>query len=64
MNFNYVNKTVDMFMNGKKIKQTVRKPLSLPDNSESAPLILRFGHYFYDNTPLIGKVVDINVWDR
>ena len=64
MNFNYVNGTVEMFLNGKKIAQTVRKPLTIPENSANAPLILRFGHYYYDNTPLIGKVVDINLWDR
>ena len=28
------------------------------------PLIIRFGYYYVDGTPLIGKIVDINVWDR
>ena len=28
------------------------------------PLIIRIGKYYVDKTPLIGKIVDINVWDR
>ena len=28
------------------------------------PLIVRVGHYYRDKTPLIGKVADINIWDR
>ena len=65
LNFDYVNGTVEMFLNGKKSQQKIRKPIVLPKDSEGAlPLIIRFGQYFYDNTPLIGKVVDINVWDR
>ena len=28
------------------------------------PLVIRLGHNYYDKTPLIGKIVDINIWDR
>ena len=28
------------------------------------PLIIRIGYYNLDATPLIGKIVDINAWDR
>ena len=63
-NFNYVNGTVDMFLNGKKSQQKFRRSIVLPEDSDEKPLIVRFGRYFYDNTPLIGKVVDINMWDR
>ena len=65
LNFDYVNGTVEMFLNGKKSPQKIRKPIVLPKDSDgTTPLIIRFGQYFYDDTPLIGKVVDINVWDR
>ena len=64
LNFDYVNGTVEMFLNGDKIKQKIKKPIVLPDNSEKQPLIVRFGQYYYDSTPLIGQVVDINMWDR
>ena len=53
-----------MFLNGKKITQKMKKAISLPPDSSTKPLIIRFGHYYYDSTPLIGKVVDINIWDR
>ena len=64
LNFDYVNGTVEMFLNGAKIKQKIKKPIVLPNNSEKQPLIIRFGWYYYDSTPLIGQVVDINIWDR
>ena len=28
------------------------------------PMVIRIGHYYFDNKPLIGKVADIQVWDR
>lgn len=33
------------------------------DNA-SMPLVIRLGHYFFDDKPIIGKIVDFNVWDR
>ena len=64
LNFNYVNGTVDMFLNGEKSQQKVKKPITLPADSDNKPLIIRIGHYYFDDTPLIGKMVDINAWDR
>lgn len=28
------------------------------------PMIIRLGHYYFDNKPLIGKMADVQVWDR
>ena len=80
MNFNYENGTAEMFLNGKKVNQKTKKPIVIPEESKNKPLIIRysmqflfleynhlnfrFGRYYYDDTPLIGKVGDINVWDR
>ena len=64
LNFDYNNGTMELFLNGNRASQTVRKPLSLPDDYENLPLIVRMGHYYYDATPLIGKIVNINLWDR
>jgi hypothetical protein len=64
LNFDYVNGTVDLFLNGRQIQQKIKKPISLPEDAAENPLIIRFGHYYYDGTPLIGTIVDINVWDR
>ena len=64
LNFDYVNGTVEMFLNGEKSAKKVKKPITVPEGSEGSPLIVRIGRYYYDDTPLIGKMVDINLWDR
>ena len=64
LNFNYLNGTVGMYLNGEETTQRIKKPITLPENHEDVPLIIRFGHYYYDDTPLIGTIVDINMWDR
>ena len=64
LNFNYVNGTFDLFLNGKKSPLMARNPIQLPDDAYKKPLIIRMGHLYWDKTPLIGKVVDINVWDK
>ena len=28
------------------------------------PMVLRLGHYYFDNKPLIGKIVDFHAWNR
>ena len=33
-------------------------------NATDLPMIVRLGHYYFDNKPLIGKIVDFNMWDR
>lgn len=64
LNLDYVNGTVDMFLNGERATQVKKKPISLPDSYEDKNLIIRFGHYYFDRTPLIGTLADINIWDR
>ena len=27
-------------------------------------MIVRIGHYYFDNKPLLGKIADIQVWDK
>ena len=60
----YDNGTMEMFLNGEKLPQKSRKALALPENADSLPLVVRLGRYYYDNTPLLGKIVDFNMWDR
>ena len=64
LNFDYDTGLLEMFRNGEKSPQKVSRPLVLPEGSAEQPLIIRFGRYYYDDTPLIGKIVDINIWDR
>ena len=33
-------------------------------NATALPMVVRLGHYFFDNKPLIGKLVDVNIWSR
>ena len=30
----------------------------------SLPMVVRLGHYYFDNKPIIGKIVDFHMWDR
>ena len=60
----YDNGTMEMFLNGEKLPQKSRKAMALPENSDSLPLVVRLGRYYYDNTPLLGKIIDFNMWDR
>ena len=30
----------------------------------TTPMMIRVGHYYFDNKPILGKIVDFNVWDR
>ena len=56
---------MQMFLNGEQLEaEKGSKPTKLPDGHETSPLIVRFGRYFFDDTALIGKVLDINMWDR
>ena len=62
-NFDFETGKTDLFMNGNRMKQNVRKPISRGDHS-GKPFLVRMGQYYFDKTPLIGKLVDINMWDR
>ena len=32
--------------------------------NSNLPMVLRVGHYYFDNKPLIGKIVDFHAWTR
>ena len=34
------------------------------EKGAATPLIVTLGKYPWDNTPLIGKILDFNIWDR
>ena len=38
--------------------------MELPPDWETSPMVVRLGRYYFDDTPLIGKIVDFNMWDR
>ena len=41
-----------------------QSPSLLIQSIPRKPLIVRIGHNYLDKTPLIGQIVDINMWDR
>ena len=64
INFDYTTGSISLFLNGAKLEGNQRKNISLSEDAEQKALIVRIGKYDDDGTPLIGKIVDINIWDR
>ena len=69
MSLDYVQDVWVLYING---KDNVTDPW-VPDGrnltmkftgNSSAPLVIRVGHYYFDNKPLIGKIVNFHVWNR
>ena len=64
----FENDTVILFLNGEKLQSSNhpkrRSLIETSGRSDSSPLIVEVGSYYFDNTMLIGKIVDINLWDR
>ena len=42
VNLDYDNQTVELYMNGEKYIQTVKKLITLPVDYEDKPLVIRF----------------------
>ena len=42
LNLDYDNQTVELYLNGEKSIQTVKKPITLPVDYEDKPLVIRF----------------------
>ena len=63
----FVSDTTLYFAEGKAFtgKFSVLGPLSgLLSNNTNLPMVVRIGHYYFDNKPMIGRMVDINMWSR
>ena len=61
------NNTWDMRINGKENtgKKTWARPTDgFMSNNTDLPMVIRIGHYYFDNKPIIGRIVDINIWSR
>ena len=64
INFDFISGKVDFFLNGKQMEGKQTRNATLPSDAGGKPLIVRIGKLYTDGTPLIGKIVDINMWDR
>ena len=55
------------YLNGMKRKgrgRALRPMNGKLSNATALPMVVRLGHYFFDNKLLIGKLVDVNIWTR
>ena len=50
-------------MNGEILTPIKKKPLEMATEYDGKDLILHMGRY-QNSVPVIGKMADINVWDR
>lgn len=61
----YVENKSEAFLEGERLpidERDLRLADSMPLKGLAVEVTL--GHYYFDNTPLIGKVVDFNMWGR
>ena len=65
LSINYENGTMEAAMNGKMLTP-IKKSMSLewPSQYNESYVNVHMGRYFGDNVPIIGRMADINIWDR
>ena len=52
-------------MNGDMLTpKKLSDPLEWPSQYNESYVNVHIGRYFGDNVPIIGKMADINIWDR
>ena len=68
MSLDLANDNWLLYINGKtNLTYTYNKPRKLNEKfSDRAdlPMVMRLGHYYFDNKPLLGTILDFHVWDR
>ena len=63
-NIDYKNGTADISLNGEILKATNPMKMVRPDDHEANDVIVHLGRRFGKESPLIGKIVNFNMWDR
>ena len=68
MAIDFANDISDLYINGEIYNNTELRKLR-PMNAKLSEqkdlsMLIRIGHYYFDNKPLIGKIVNVNVWSR
>ena len=69
-NINFIEGSIELFLNGNPLLQKETNnskqwlKLGLPPDWQITPMIVRLGRYFFDGSPMIGKIVDFNLWER
>ena len=62
-NIDFKNGSMEAAMNGEILTPIKKKPLEMATEYDGKDLILHMGRY-QNTVPIIGKMADINVWDR
>ena len=63
----FVSDTTMYYTGGKEFQGSYRalgKLSALLSNRTDLPMVVRLGHYYFDNKPMIGRMVDIHMWSR
>ena len=63
----FANDTTAYYANGKAFEGKISsaKPLRVwMSNNTDLPMLVRIGHYYFDNKPMIGRIIDMNMWSR
>ena len=62
----FENDTVILLLNGEKLQSSNKRKslIEVSGRTDFSALIVELGSYYFDDTMLIGKIVDFNMWDR
>ena len=57
---------ISAFLDGRKLNlaEKVGPVSEMLSNPKGGPVVVTLGHYEFDDTPLIGRIVDFNMWGR
>ena len=68
MSIDFVDDQWNLYINGKaNMTWEFRKMRPLKErfsNRTNLPMVIRLGHYYFDNKPILGTILDFHVWDR
>ena len=66
--FDFSGDRWEYLVNGKRLKYkrtSYLRPLNgRMSDDKDLPMVVRLGHYYFDNKPIIGKMIDFHLWDR
>ena len=62
----FVNNKTEAYLDGRRIdfNRFIRATNGKMSEAKDLAMVVTLGHYYFDNKPLIGKIVDVNIWSR
>ena len=68
MSIDLPNDQLHLYINGNAnltyIYRNSRKLNRKFSDRTNLPMVIRLGHYYFDNKPILGTILDFHVWDR